>query len=228
MQYAAFSTVTRSIDVGLREYMTGIYSFMAAGLTVTGLTALAVGNIPALYALLMGGPQAFIFIFSPLVMILAMSFGLNRFSPEALRMMFFGFSALMGVSMSTVFMVYAGVSIASTFLITVSAFAALSIYGITTKTNLSALGSFLLMGLVGLIVAMIANIFIASSALGFAINIIGVLIFAALTAYDTQRLQQLYLTGNATEKQSIMGALSLYLNFVNLFQFLLQFLGNRE
>lgn len=227
MQHAT-STTTTNIDSGLREYMTGIYSFMATGLGITALTAYAVSAVPALFALLMGGPQAYVFIFAPLVMVLAMSFGINKFSANILRTMFFGYSALMGISLSTIFITFTGISIATTFLVTVSAFAALSIYGITTKRNLSAMGTFLFMGLIGLIMAMIVNMFIVSSALAFAVNIIGVLIFAGLTAYDTQNLQQMYLTGNTNEKLSIMGALSLYLNFINLFLFLLNLLGNRE
>jgi len=227
MQYTA-STTSSQIDQGLREYMTGIYSFMASGLGITALTAYGVSAVPALTALFLGGPQAFVFMFAPLVMVLVMSFGMEKFSANTLRLMFFAYSALMGISLSTIFLTFTGISIATTFLITVSAFAGLSIYGITTKRNLSAMGTFLLMGLIGLLVAMIANIFIVSSALDFAVNIIGVLIFAGLTAYDTQNLQQLYLTGNTTEKLSIMGALSLYLNFINLFMFLLNLLGNRE
>ena len=226
MNYTA--TVTKTHDSGLANYMTGIYTFMAAGLGLTALTAFGVAYLPGAFELFMGGPQKWLFIFAPLLMVLAMSFGLERMSAETLRMMFFGYAALMGVSMSIIFLVFTGVSIVSTFLVTTIAFASLSIYGLTTKRNLSAMGTFLLMGLIGLIVATVVNLFLASSALAFAVNVIGVLIFAGLTAYDTQNLQQMYLSGSATDKLSIMGALSLYLNFINLFQFLLSFLGQQN
>lgn len=221
------TAITRT-DTGLSSYMTGIYTFMAAGLALTGAVAFGVASIPALYAFLMTGFMKWITIFSPLVLILAMSFGLERFDSGTLRTLFFTYAALMGASLSTIFLAYTGISIFSTLFVTTGAFAGLSVYGMVTKKDLSGLGTFLIMGLIGLIIAMVVNIFLASSALAFAVNVIGVLIFAGLTAYDTQNLKELYLSGNATSKLSIMGALSLYLNFINLFMFLLQFMGNRQ
>lgn len=229
MQYASpVRAKTQEIDLGLREYMLGIYSFMTAGLGITFLTSFGVSYIPGLFAVLMAGPQAFIFMLAPMIMVMIMSFGLERLSPSTLRIMFFAYSGLIGISLSTIFYTFTTVSIVSTLLITTIAYAALSIYALTTTKNLSGMGTFLIMGLVGAIVAMIVNIFLASSVLAFAINIVGVLIFAGLTAYDTQRLQQMYVSGETNTKLSIMGALSLYLNFVNLFMFLLQILGNRQ
>lgn len=222
------NSLSTTYETGLSQYMTGIYTFMAAGLALTGGIAYLVSSIPTLFLALNTGIMAYVTIFSPLVLILAMSFGLERMSDSTLRTLFFVYSALMGASLSSIFITFTGVSIFSTFLVTTASFAGLSIYGMTTKKSLSGLGSFLLMGLIGLLVAMVVNIFLASSALAFAINLIGVLIFAALTAYDTQNLKELYLSGGATTKLSIMGALNLYLNFINLFMFLLQFMGNRQ
>lgn len=221
------TAITRT-DTGLSSYMTGIYTFMAAGLALTGAVAFGVAATPAIYTFLMSGIMKWITIFSPLVLILAMSFGLERFDASTLRVLFFTYAVLMGASLSTIFLAYTGISIFSTLLVTTGSFAGLSAYGMITKKDLSGLGTFLIMGLIGLIIASIVNLFLASSALAFAVNVIGVLIFAGLTAYDTQNLKDMYLSGNATAKLSIMGALSLYLNFINLFMFLLQFMGNRQ
>jgi FtsH-binding integral membrane protein len=170
-------------------------------------------------------------ILSPIAIVLAMSFGQNRFSTPTLQLMFWSFAVLMGMSLSTLFLRYTGGSIATTFFATAGAFAGLSLYGYTTKRNLSAMGSFMTMGLIGIIIAMVLNIFIQSSALSLAISILGVLIFAGLTAYDTQRLREMYYHVAGTDmlgKVVIMGALTLYLDFINMFQFLLSFLGSRD
>ena len=223
-------------DTGLRKYMLGIYNYMASGVLLTGIVALLVYSSPALFSVFfneIGRPTllGWIAIGSPLVMILVMNFGINRLSEGGLKAMYWAYAALMGVSMSIIFARYTGASIAQTFFITAASFGALSLYGYTTKKDLSAMGRFLLMGLIGIIIAMIANIFIQSSGLQLAVNILGVLIFAGLTAYDTQRLREMYYQLQGSDfagKAAVMGALTLYLNFINLFQFLLSFMGNRE
>ena len=222
-------------DAGLRSYMLSIYNYMASGVLLTGIVALLVYSTPALFAVFfnqVGSPTilGWVAMLSPLAIILAMNFGLNRMSETSLKGLFWGFAALMGVSMSVIFARYTGASIAQTFFVTAASFAGLSLYGYTTKKDLSAMGRFL-MGLIGIIVASIANIFIGSSGLQLAVNILGVLIFAGLTAYDTQRLREMYYQVAGTEfagKFAVMGALTLYLNFINLFQFLLSFMGNRD
>jgi uncharacterized protein len=223
-------------DTGLRSYMLSIYNYMASGVLLTGIVALAVYSTPALFAVFfnqVGSPTilGWVAMLSPLAIILGMNFGINRMSEGTLKLLFWGFAALMGVSMSTIFARYTGASIAQTFFVTAASFAGLSLYGYTTKRDLSAMGRFLMMGLIGIIVAMIANFFFKSSGLQLAINILGVFIFAGLTAYDTQRLRELYYQVAGSDfagKAAIMGALTLYLNFINLFQFLLSFMGNRD
>ena len=223
-------------DAGLRKYMLGIYNYMALALAVTGIAALATAyfaaNNPAVANAIYNSPLRYVIMFSPLAFVLVLSFGINKLSTSAAQLLFWAFAAIMGVSMSWIFMVYTSGSIVQTFFVTAAAFGCLSLYGYTTKRSLSGMGSFLMMGLFGLIIASIVNIFLASSALQFAISVIGVLIFAGLTAYDTQRLktQYDYVAGNGEMivRVTIMGALSLYLNFINMFMFLLQFLGNRE
>lgn len=168
---------------------------------------------------------------APLGFVLALSFGINKMSASTAQMVFWAFAAVMGVSLSTIFLTYTGSSIARVFFISAGAFAGLSLFGYTTKKDLTAMGSFLMMGLIGIILAMIVNIFLASSALQFTISVIGVLIFAGLTAYDTQRIKSSYYEGDGSEtaaKKSLMGALSLYLNFINMFLMLLSLFGNRE
>ena len=223
-------------DAGLRSYMLGIYNYMASGVLLTGIVALLVYSTPALFSIFfneMGGPTILGWgaMLSPLVMVFAMSFGIHRMSESTVKTLYWAYAALMGVSMSTIFARYTGASVAQTFFVTAASFAGLSLYGYTTKKDLSAMGRFLMMGLIGILVAMIANIFLKSSGLQLAVNILGVLIFAGLTAYDTQRLRDLYWQVQGTDfagKAAVMGALTLYLNFVNLFQFLLSFMGTRE
>ncbi len=227
-------------DAGLRSYMLSIYNYMASGVLLTGIVALLVSNNATLLSMFFAenasgrmGPTilGWVAMLSPLAIILVMNFGVNRLSEGALKACFWGFAGLMGVSMASIFLVYTGASIAQTFFVTAAAYAGLSLYGYTTKRDLSAMGKFLVMGLIGLLVAMIANIFIGSSAMQLGINIIGVLIFAGLTAYDTQRLKDLYfqVQGSAfIGKSAILGALTLYLNFINMFQFMLAFMGDRR
>lgn len=222
------------IDEGLKAHMNKVYGLMSVGLAVTGLVAYFVGNSPALLESIFGTPLKWVVMFAPLAVVFAFGAMIGKMSAATAQLVFYGFAALMGLSISYIFAVYTGVSIAQTFLITAIAFAGLSLYGYTTKRDLSAMGAFLVMGLIGLIVASIVNIFLASSAMAFAISVIGVLIFAGLTAFDTQRIKNDYIEhaqmGDADwlARSAILGALTLYLDFLNLFMFLLQFLGNRE
>lgn len=224
------------IDEGLRSYMLGIYNYMASALAVTGIAAIGTAtwaaSNPAVANALYNSALRWVIMLAPLAFVMVISFGINKLSKSAATGIFYAFAAVMGVSMSWIFMIYTSASIMQTFFVTAAAFGGLSLYGYTTKRSLSGMGSFLLMGLFGLIIAMLVNIFLQSSALQFAVNVIGVLIFAGLTAYDTQRLKHMYdsvaHSGEMIAKSSIMGALSLYLNFVNMFMFLLSFMGNRE
>ena len=217
-------------DAGLRKHMLSIYNYMTSGVLLTGIVALLTFNSGLAYSFA-SGPLMWLVALSPLAVVFAMSFGAARFSTGTLQALFWGFATLMGLSLSTIFLRYTGGSIAVTFFATAAAFAGLSLFGYTTQKSLSGLGTFLIMGVVGLLVAMIANMFIQSSALFYAISFIGVLIFAGLTAYDTQRLKNEYAMLRGSEfagKAIIMGALTLYLDFINMFQFLLSFMGNRN
>ena len=249
-QFGTAARTQAEIDEGLRSYMLGIYNYMAIAMVITGGVALFFAGLMsadggAAVATLANGkglsqlgytimvsPLKWVVMLAPLAFVLVMSFGINKMSASTLRAVFFAYSAAMGVSLASIFFVYTAGSIAQTFFVTAASFAGLSLFGYTTKRDLSGMGKFLMMGLIGLIIAMLVNFFVGSSALQFAINVIGVLIFAGLTAWDTQRLKHMYdvvaHNGEAMAKTSIMGALSLYLNFVNLFMFLLSFMGNRE
>ncbi|WP_295042014.1 Bax inhibitor-1/YccA family protein [uncultured Paracoccus sp.] len=233
----SIGTRQAAVDEGLRAYMNKVYGLMAVGMGVTavaayGISTLAVNN-PAVAQALYASPLKWVIMFAPLLVVFAFGAAINRLSVSAATMVFYGFAALMGLSISSIFLVYTGTSIVQTFLVTAIAFAGLSLWGYTTKKDLSGWGTFLIMGVIGLIVASIVNIFLQSSAMQFAISVLGVLIFAGLTAFDTQRIKNTYLqmAGSGSDflgKSAIMGALSLYLNFLNLFMFLLQFMGNRE
>lgn len=219
-----------AVDAGLRAHMLKVYNYMASGVLLTGIVAMLFAN-SGLAAQVMATPLRWLIIFSPLAFIMVMSFGINRLSTGALQAMFWAFAAVMGLSMSTIFLVFTGQSIATTFFVTAVSFLGLSLFGYTTKKDLSAIGTFLIMGIVGLLVATIVNIFLGSSTLQLVISFLGVLIFAGLTAYDTQRIKSEYLYYAGHEsigKLAIMGALNLYLDFVNMFQFLLSFLGDRD
>jgi uncharacterized protein len=219
-------------DAGLRSYMLSVYNYMASGVLLTGVVAMLFARSGMAAEIMFGGGLLkYVIIFAPLAFIMLLNFGLHKLSTAATQAAFWGFAVIMGLSMSTIFLVYTGESIASTFLATAAAFAGLSLYGYTTKKDLSGMGTFLIMGLVGLIVASIVNIFLQSGTFNLVISAIGVLIFAGLTAYDTQRIKSMYddVAGkDIVGKAVIMGALSLYLDFVNLFQFLLSFLGSRD
>lgn len=229
------------IDEGLRSYMLRIYNYMGSALAITGFVAFAFSQSPALLGMIyhvqgnmVGGYTMFgwLVAFSPLIMVLAMNFGLQRMKLSTLHLMFWGFAVLMGMSLSSVFMMFTGESIARVFFITASVFGAMSLWGYTTKRDLTGMGSFLMMGIFGILIASVVNIFLQSPAIHFAVSILAVLIFTGLTAYDTQRLKQLYyqVAGSADgmARVSIMGALSLYIDFINIFIHLLQFMGDRR
>jgi FtsH-binding integral membrane protein len=232
--YGATASVPRSgavaRDEGLRTYMLSVYNYMASGVLLTGLVALAFAQSGmAAQVFLSPGILKYVIMFAPLGLVLWLGFGINRLSEGAAKAIFWAYAVLMGLSLSTIFLAYTGASIASTFFASAAAFGGLSLYGYTTKKDLSGLGTFLIMGLVGLIVASLINIFLQSSGLAFAISLIGVLLFAGLTAYDTQKIKNMYDYVGGTQfrgKSIVMGALTLYLDFINLFLFLLRFMGS--
>jgi hypothetical protein len=222
-------------DAGLRSYMLSVYNYMASGVLLTGIIALLFAPYAAQVLISANGRGmsglGWLITLSPLAIVFAMSFGAARMRTSTLQILFWGFAALMGLSMSTVFLAYTGASIAQTFFATAAAYLGLSLYGYTTKRDLSGFGTFLIMGLVGIIVAMLVNLFLQSTAMALVISVIGVLLFAGLTAYDTQRIKSMYFYVQGTEmagKTVIMGALTLYLDFINMFQFLLSFMGDRR
>ncbi|MCM8556388.1 Bax inhibitor-1/YccA family protein [Sphingomicrobium sediminis] len=221
-------------DAGLRKYMLSVYNYMTSAILLTGIVALLFfSSGMAQQVFFGGGILPWLIILSPLAIIFAMSFGQNRMSTSTLHILFWSFAVLMGLSMSTIFLRYTGISIAQTFFAVSAAFAGLSLWGYTTKKDLSGWGTFLIMGVVGLIVAMLLNAFVfQSTAMGMAISAIGVLIFAGLTAYDTQKIKSIYQyvarDADLMQRAIIMGALNLYLDFINMFQFLLSFLGSQE
>ena len=222
------------IDAGLRAHMNKVYGTMSVGMALTFLAAWAVGNNATMMNALFTGFTRYIVMFAPLIMVFAFGAVLNRLSAAAAQLFFYAFAAVMGVSISYIFVIFTDFSIAQVFLITAISFAGLSLWGYTTKKDISGWGSFLIMGLIGLIVASIVNIFLGSPAIMFAISVIGVLIFAGLTAYDTQDIKNDYLAhaqGGDSEwlgKSAIMGALRLYLDFINMFMMLLSLFGQRE
>ncbi|MFP6759876.1 MAG: Bax inhibitor-1/YccA family protein [Alphaproteobacteria bacterium] len=219
------------IDEGLRAFMLKIYNYMSLALGVTGAVAMFTASSDTMMQAIFGTPLAYVVMFSPLAFILVLSFGINKLSTGAVQAIFWAFAATMGLSMASIFMVYTDTSIAKVFFITASVFAAMSLYGYTTKRSLAAMGAFMFMGLIGIVIAMVVNLFMQSSGLEFAISILGVLIFTGLTAWDTQKLKMIYIQSDGTavtEKTAIYGALTLYLDFINLFYFLLMLLGNRD
>ncbi len=219
-----------TFDQGLRRHMLSIYNYMSSGVLLSGIVALLFAR-SGMAAQVVGTPLWWLIALAPLGFVFGMSMGANRMQTATLQALFWGFCTVMGLSLSTIFLRYTDASIAGTFFATAGAFAGLSLVGYTTKKNLSAMGSFMTMGLIGIIIAMVINMFLQSSGLAMAISILGVLIFAGLTAYDTQRLKNEYYQLQGTDfagKAVVLGALSLYLDFINMFQFLLSFLGNRN
>ncbi|WP_435139278.1 Bax inhibitor-1/YccA family protein [Pseudopelagicola sp. nBUS_19] len=244
---AEFDTIRSSagaratqIDEGLRAHMNKVYGTMSVGMLITFAVAWAVGSSPGLLgvfrdpATLQPNILGWIVMFAPLMMVFAFGAAINRLSAAGAQLFFYAFAAVMGLSLSWIFVAFTGFSIAQVFLVTSIAFAGLSLWGYTTKKDISGWGSFLIMGVIGILVASIVNIFLGSPAIHFAITILGVLIFAGLTAYDTQKIKSTYLQmahSGDTEwlgKAAIMGALNLYLDFINMFMFLLSIFGNRE
>jgi FtsH-binding integral membrane protein len=224
-------------DAGLRSYMLKVYNYMASGVLLTGIVALLFAN-SSLMNLLFNGATGqptllyWVALFSPLAIVFGISFGINRMSAGTAQLLFWAYAGLLGVSLSTLFLVYTGTSIAQTFFAVAAAFAGLSLYGYTTKKDLSGWGSFLIMGVVGIFIAMLINLFLRSPAMDLAISAIGVLIFAGLTAYDTQKIKSVYFAvagnGEAMAKSAVIGALNLYIDFINMFLFLLRFMGDRR
>jgi len=236
-----------AVDAGLRSYMLRVYNWMASGLLLTGIVAYVLASTPELMNLFWQVGRApsgarvvtptmlgWVAMLSPLAFVLVLSFGINRMSKGTVQLLFWLFAAAMGASLSNIFLRYTGQSIASTFFVCSAMFAGISLYGYTTKADLTRMGSFMMMGLIGIIIAMVVNIFMQSPALMFAIAVIGVVVFVGLTAWDTQRIKNDYIQhayAEGTEiagKRSVMDALALYLNFINLFQLLLYFMGNRQ
>jgi FtsH-binding integral membrane protein len=228
---AAATATDQAVDAGLRSYMLSVYNYMASGVLLTGIVALLAFQ-SGFTASMVTSPLWFVVALAPLAFILVLSFGINKLSTAAMQGIFWAFAVVMGLSMSTIFIRFGMGSIAQTFFATAAAFAGLSLYGYTTKKDLSGFGTFLIMGLVGIIVAVLLNAFIfKSEALMLAISVVGVLVFAGLTAYDTQKIKSMYFYVRGTDmmgKTVIMGALNLYLDFVNMFTFLLNLLGSRE
>ncbi len=232
---AAVGAREAAFDAGLRSYMLSVYNYMASGVLLTGVIALLFANSPYIDLLYndRGGASllGYIVMFAPLMFVMVLSFGINRLSTSTAQMLFWAYAAVMGLSLSSIFRIYTGESIALTFFSTSAAFAGLSLYGYTTKRNLSGLGTFLIMGLVGLLVASFINLFLQSGTMQLVISFIGVLLFAGLTAYDTQKIKSLYAHVAGTEmmgKTIVMGALTLYLDFINMLLFLLRFMGDRR
>jgi uncharacterized protein len=223
-------SASAQVDVGLRAHMQRVYGYMAGGLVLTGFVAYAAA-VSGLYQAIAATPLIWLVLLAPLGFVLVLSFGIQRMAAGTAMLLFWLYAAVMGLSLGGIFLMFTGESIARVFFIAAATFGAMSVYGYTTRSDLSRFGSFLMMGLIGIVIASLVNIFIGSSALQFAISIIGVIVFVGLTAYDTQRIREMYLesdTGEIAGKKAILGALALYLDFINLFMILLQLFGHRR
>jgi FtsH-binding integral membrane protein len=219
------------IDEGLRSYMLSVYNYMALALAITGLTAWVVSTSPAALQLIFGTPLKWVVMLAPLGFVFFLSARIHAMSLSAAQLSFWAFAVAMGLSMASIFLVFTATSIARVFFITAATFGAMSLYGYTTRRDLSQWGTFLLMGLIGVIIASLVNIFLASSMLHFVVSIAGVIVFVGLTAYDTQAIKEEYYEGDAPElaaRKAIYGALRLYLDFINLFVLLLQSFGTQR
>ncbi len=224
------------IDEGLRAHMIRVYNYMTIGLVLTGVVAWVVANTAIGTVFFQASPRGYtlsalgwVALFAPLGLVMWMSFGIQRMSVQTAQAVFWGYAALMGVALAPILLIYTGASIARVFFISAATFGSLSLWGYTTSRDLTGWGSFLFMGLIGIVIAMIVNIFLGSAAVDFAISVIGVLVFAGLTAYDTQKIKEIYYVGDdgtVAGRKAIMGALRLYLDFINLFLFLLRLFGN--
>ncbi|MCZ8547946.1 Bax inhibitor-1/YccA family protein [Mesorhizobium qingshengii] len=234
-QHASHATAPTSvgqpaIDAGLRAYMLGVYNYMAGGLLLTGVVAYGAAA-SGLYQAIAGTAFIWIVLLAPLALVMLLSFRIERMSLGTAQLTFWAYAGLVGLSLSGIFLIYTGASITRVFFIAAATFGAMSLYGYTTRSDLSRFGSFLFMGLIGIVIASLVNIFLASSALQFAISIIGVLVFVGLTAWDTQRIKEIYIEGEdaaVAGKKAIMGALALYLDFLNLFLLMMQLFGDRR
>ena len=231
--FGRVETISRpGIDQGLRAYMLGVYNYMAAGLAVSGIIAWFVSSSPAMLSTIYGSTAlTWIVMLAPLAFILALSFGIQKMKASTVQALYWAFAITMGISLSSIFVVYTSASIARVFFITAATFGAMSLYGYTTKRDLTGWGSFLFMGLIGIIIASVVNFFLASAAMDFVISVIGVLIFVGLTAYDTQKIRNEYSEFDSSEvatKKSVFGALRLYLDFINLMLMLLRLFGQRR
>ena len=216
---------------GLRQHMLRVYNYMGLGLVMTGLVAFIVGTTPALYVPIFSTPLKWVVMLAPLAVVLFFSFRMQSMSASGAQTLFWAFCAVMGLSLASIFLVFTGTSIARTFFIAAAMFGATSLYGYTTKRDLSQFGSFLIMGLIGVVIASLVNLFLASSALQFAISVIGIVVFVGLTAWDTQSIKEQYaenFDAESKQKLAVFGAFSLYLNFINIFQLLLNFTGQRQ
>lgn len=230
--FASAASRSTTYDSALRDYMVKVYNFMSIALVISGAVAFLVANSPALMSAIFGTPLAWVVMLAPLGFVFFFSYKLNSISAQKAKTYLWIYSALMGLSLSTILIAYTGASVARVFFITASVFGAMSLYGYTTKKDLTAIGSFLIMGLIGLIICSIVNIFLKSSAFDFALSVIGTFIFIGLTAYDTQRIKQTYyhVAGNSemVAKMAVVGALNLYMDFINLFIMLLRLFGERR
>lgn len=218
-------------DEGLRQHMLRVYNYMGLGLVMTGLVAFIVGTTPALYVPIFSTPLKWVVMLAPLAFVFIFSFRMESMSASGAQTLFWAFCAVMGLSLASIFLVFTGTSIARTFFIAAAMFGGTSLYGYTTKRDLSQFGSFLIMGLIGVVIASLVNLFLASGALQFAISVIGIVVFVGLTAWDTQSIKEQYaenFDAESKQKLAVFGAFSLYLNFINIFQLLLNFTGQRE
>ncbi len=237
--WSASQAEAAQIDVGLRQYMLRVYNYMASGLALTGIVAFIVANTAAIQQIFFQvTPRGvgltglgWIAVIAPIGLVMAISFGINRMKSSTAMALFWGYAALMGISLATILMAYTGASVARAFFATAGSFAALSLYGYTTKRDLTGVGRFLFMGLIGVVIASLINMIWPSPGLTFMISIIGVIVFAGLTAYDTQKIKDVYWAGDSSEvmaKKAINGALMLYLDFINLFMMLIRLMGDRR
>jgi FtsH-binding integral membrane protein len=223
-------SISAAIDEGLRAHMQRVYGYMAGGLALTGIVAYGAAA-SGFYQSIASTPLIWLVMLAPLGFVLALSFGIQRMSAATAMLLFWIYAAVMGLSLGSIFLVFTGTSIARVFFITAATYGAMSLYGYTTRTDLSRFGSFLMMGLIGIVIASLVNIFVGSNTLQFVISIVGVIVFVGLTAYDTQRIKEMYLESDSGEiagKKAVLGALALYLDFINLFMMLLQLFGQRR
>jgi len=228
---ARWGTQAVAVDEGLRAYMLRVYNYMASGVLLSGIVAYLIASSPAATQLIFGTPLKWVVMLAPIGFVFGLSAGINRLSAFAAQAIYWCFAAVMGASLASILLVFTGESVARVFFISAAMFAGTSLYGYTTKADLTKFGSFLVMGLWGIILAGLVNIFVGSTALQFAISVIGVLVFTGLTAFDTQRIKDTYYEGadgEVASKMALMGALTLYLDFINLFMMLMQLLGDRR